>query len=383
MTALSRLTTMFFSQGGDRARELDLVVAITADPDRIRAAWQGRISGCMLGKPVEVLSFQQGQSGLDNYLSEAGALPLRDYVPLIEGTIVDRLGRSCCRGHIVRAEPDDDINYTLIALLLLEDKATDFDRADVARAWLNLLPAGTTWTAERAAYQTLVTQMSDEFVNGAEAGFDLDECSDNDFNEWIGAQIRADLYGWVCPGRPALAGELARRDASLSHRGEGVYGAVFIAALGAAIPASVSLDTAIDVALGQVPEDCEVASAVRFGRQLASVPDAVDRLHQHYAKLSPIHTLNNLALVVWAICSARDDFGAAIGNTVAAGWDTDSNGATVGGLCGLMGATVPDNWTRPWAGRVGLSLAGHSELRIDELVERTVAVARNIENQDE
>ena len=102
------------------------MVANTVNPDRIRAAWQGRISGCMLGKPVEVLSFQQGRSGLEGYLSQAQALPLRDYVPLIEGSIVDRLGRNCCRDHIDRAEPDDDINYTVMALLLLEDKAGGF-----------------------------------------------------------------------------------------------------------------------------------------------------------------------------------------------------------------------------------------------------------------
>jgi hypothetical protein len=29
----------------------------------------------------------------------------------------------------------------------------------------------------------------------------------------------------------------------------------------------------------------------------------------------------------------------------------------------------------PWRGRVGLSLAGHNEIGIDELVARTVAVA--------
>ena len=33
--------------------------------------------------------------------------------------------------------------------------------------------------------------------------------------------------------------------------------------------------------------------------------------------------------------AANGDFSAAIGNAVAAGWDTDCNGATVGGLAGL------------------------------------------------
>ncbi len=170
------------------------------DPSRIRAAWEGRISGCMLGKPLEVLSFQEGLDGIAEYLDAAGARPLRGYVPLVEGTTVERTGRACCAGQLVRAEPDDDINYTVLALLMLEETGMALETADVARAWLRLLPGGTTWTAERAAYRTLLDRMDPEFVNDAGPGFDLAECSDNEYNDWIGAQIRADLYGWVCPG---------------------------------------------------------------------------------------------------------------------------------------------------------------------------------------
>jgi len=355
----------------------------TIDPARIRAAWEGRISGCLLGKPLEVLSFREGRSGLEAYLRRGQAWPLRDYVPLVEGTTPERTGAACCRGRIVRAEPDDDINYTVLALLLLEEHGDGFDTADVARAWLRLLPAGTTWTAERAAYRTLLNEMDDEFVNGAEPGFDLARCSDNVYNKWIGAQIRADLYGWVCPGRPALAAELAERDAALSHRGEGVNGARFIAALGAAIPVTDCLDAAIDLASEHIPKNSEAADTVVFGRSLSRSVDAVDRLHEHYNDMSPVHTLNNLALVVWALCSANGDFGATIGDTVAAGWDTDCNGATVGGLLGLSGTPVPDAWTQPWQGRIGVSLAGHSELQLDNVVARTVAVAGKLQSESE
>ena len=76
--------------------------ATAVDPIRMRAAWQGRVSGCVLGKPVEALSFQPGRKGLFAYLEESGALPLRDYIPLVEGTIVDYLGQDCCGGKIVR-----------------------------------------------------------------------------------------------------------------------------------------------------------------------------------------------------------------------------------------------------------------------------------------
>jgi ADP-ribosylglycohydrolase len=336
------------------------------------------VSGCLLGKPVEVLSFQEGRKGLDAYLRAADALPLRDYVPLVEGSIVEKLGRPCCRGHIERAEPDDDINYTLLALILLENHGIELTTADVARAWLRLLPAGTTWTAERAAYRTLLDNMADEFVNGADAGFALERCSDNEYNEWIGGQIRADLYGWICPGNPALAAELATRDAALSHRGEGVYGAAFVAALGAAIPACNNLDAAIDQALEYIPADCDVASAARFGQGLAGTSDAVEQLHDRYSDLPPVHTTNNLALVVWALCASDGDFGAAVGDAVAAGWDTDCNGATVGGLFGLMNYPIPDAWTSPWNGRVGVSLAGYGELSVNELTDRTVKVAQSI-----
>lgn len=335
----------------------------------------------MLGKPVEILSFQEGVAGLEMYLRQAQAYPLRDYVPLLEGTVVERTGSACCRENIVRAEPDDDINYTVLALMMLEEKGIDLGTADIARAWLRLLPAGTTWTAERAAYRTLLCEMSDEFVNGEDAGFDLTECSDNDYNDWIGAQIRADLYGWVCPGRPALAAELATRDASLSHRDEGVHAAAFIAALGAAIPAGESLDAALDVALQYVPGDSAANAAVRFGQGLATAADAVAQLHEKYAELPPVHALNNLALVVWALSSANGDFSIAIGNAVAAGWDTDCNGATVGGLFGLTGEPIPEKWTKPWAGRVAVSLAGYSELNLEDLVDRTVAVACKLEER--
>jgi hypothetical protein len=44
---------------------------------RIRAAWQGRVSGCQLGKPVEALSILAGHEAVTAYLAAAGALPLR------------------------------------------------------------------------------------------------------------------------------------------------------------------------------------------------------------------------------------------------------------------------------------------------------------------
>jgi len=351
---------------------------IEVEPRRIRNAWMGRISGCQLGKPVEVLAMRQGFDALTEYLEKAEALPLRDYVPCLEDSLVAQIGRASCKGWLARSEPDDDINYTVLALMMLERHGLELSTADVARAWLQRLPVGIVFTAEREAYRVLLDRAASGFEFGAPPGFDLAECAANPFSDWIGAQIRADLYGWVCPGRPELAAELARRDAALSHTGDGIHGAVFIAALGAAIPAAGSLPAAIESALEHIPGESEAAGAVRFGTSLAGTADAVPRLHERYGDLSPVHTVNNLALVVWALLSGEDDFSQAIGDSVAAGWDTDCNGATVGALWGVTGKPIPAHWTDPWQGRVAVLLAGVGELSLDDLVDRTVALARRL-----
>ncbi len=69
---------------------------------------------------------------------------------------------------------------------------------------------------------------------------------------------------------------------------------------------------------------------------------------------------------------------ASIGDVVAAGLDTDCNGATVGALWGLQGKPIPSAWTTPWQGRVGVSQAGQAEAALPELVARTVAVAERL-----
>jgi ADP-ribosylglycohydrolase len=323
-----------------------------------------------------MLSMREGFGALTEYLESVGGTPLRDYIGYRERPLVLP---SSCKGHLTRSEPDDDINYSVLALMLLEQHGRDLTTIDVARAWLRWLPAGRTYTAERAAYRALLARAPEWFAEGAAPGFDVRECADNPYSDWIGAQIRADVYGWVCPGNPAMAAELARRDAALSHRGDGIWGAVFIAALGAAL-ADGSAEAALRRALETIPGESGAAEAVRLGRSLAGVAGGAAQIRARYAGMSPVHTVNNLAIVVWALYSHLDDFSAAIGEAVAAGLDTDCNGATVGGLWGLRGKAIPEHWTAPWQGRVAVSLAGLDELRLDDLVRRTVAVAERLES---
>jgi ADP-ribosylglycohydrolase len=348
------------------------------DPARIRRAWQGRISGCQLGKPVEILSIMEGHEALHSYLTKAKALPLRDYIPYLKGTLVDFVGKESCKENLTRSEPDDDIMYSVLALMMLEEHGAALETVDVARAWLRYLPAATIFTAEREAYRVLIKNYDTNFLIGGEPSFDLAECSDNKYNEWIGAQIRTDVYGWVCPGRPELAARLATRDAALSHRGEGLHGAAFVAALGAAIPASANLADAVGVARREVPADSAAAGAIDFACSLVGRPDGMAQIRERYADMNAVHTVNNLAIVVLGLLDGEEDFSRAIGETVAAGWDTDCNGATVGGLWGLTNQAIPTLWTDPWQGRVAVPIAGIGELALEDLVRRTCTAAEEI-----
>jgi len=345
---------------------------------RVTRAWQGRVSGCMLGKAVELYSMTQGQKALTEYLERADALPLRDYIPKLPDA-PDALLTVACRDQFEQSAPDDDINYSVLALELLEKHGRALQTIDVARAWLNRLPFGMTFTAERAAYRKLAMDGAEWFSMGAPLGFDVEECADNPCNEWIGAQIRADVYGWVAPGQPELAAQLARVDAELSHVGDGVYGAVIVAAWGACIPVTDSLEQALDAALEFIPDDSGAAHAVALGRRLAKAGEDTQAIIDTYGELPAVHTLNNLALVVWSLLRSPDDFGAAIGDVVAAGWDTDCNGATVGALWALQEKPIPESWTEPWRGRIGVSLAGTECAELNDLAERTAEVARQLQ----
>ena len=55
--------------------------SVNGHKQRIAQAWAGRVSGCMLGKPIEMMSMRKGPANLGNYLEEVKALPLREYIP--------------------------------------------------------------------------------------------------------------------------------------------------------------------------------------------------------------------------------------------------------------------------------------------------------------
>ena len=352
--------------------------------ERLHAAWLGRAAGCLLGKPVEKLPLE----GIRTLARATGNWPLTGYFTA-RGLDPDiaaahpwnrRSATTSLAENIDGMPEDDDLNYPLLALLLLERHGPGFTTGDVARLWLDELPAGRTFTAERVAYRNLLAGIEPPHTGAYR----------NPFREWIGAQIRADVFGWTHPGDPAGAAEAAWRDAVLTHTANGVYGEMFTAAALARAAGGgpgVDVDACVAAGLAVVPPASRYATAVRTGvaaaREAAGTTPAgfervVDGLHAAYGDHHWVHVLPNAALLAAALTHADGDFEGAIRRVVSGGWDTDSNGATAGSLTALLAGTpraLPARWTAPLRNRLATSVGGMNGIGFDELAARTAQLS--------
>lgn len=352
------------------------VSSAAVSADRMLGAWLGRAAGCLLGKPVEKLP----REGIRAIGEATDNWPVRGYftevgLPAEVGARWKWNARSRPTSLVENIDgmpEDDDLNFAMLALALVEKHGGDLSTEDVAQAWLNDLPAGRVFTAERAAYRNLLNGVPPERAALVR----------NPFREWIGAMIRTDVYGWTHPGDPHAAARAAYPDVWLSHRGNGLYGALFVAAASSAALLAHDVDTVLDTGLSVVPTGSSFDRAVRHGRELGrsgrSLDDALDELHASYGDLHWVHAVNNAALVAYALAASEGDFTTAVGIAVMGGWDTDSAGATVGALCGaLAGAdALPRSFVAPLKNRIASSLPGFDAIAIDDLAARTSAAVQ-------
>ena len=350
----------------DGPRRMEVRLGENEVRDRILGAWLGRAAGCSLGKPVEGWLRER----IDAYLESVDALPLDDYIPYTEGEISPHL-KSSTRGNIEGMARDDDMDYPILGLLALERHGADLTSRNMANTWLSRMPFYLLYTAESVAYRNLVNRRwPPESATWR-----------NPFREWIGAQIRADIFGYVSPGAPERAAELAFRDACMSHVKNGIYGEMFVAAMLAASFATSDIDEIIDVGLSEIPANCRLAEAVQetraWCREAADWEEVWDRINERFGHYHRVHTINNAALVVMGLYFGARDYGQGIVLTVRGGWDTDCNGATVGSILGARAgaAELPEKWVGVLGDRLISCVRDCNENRISELAERTHRVA--------
>lgn len=350
---------------------------------RVRTSLLARASGCVLGKPFESNPTLEELRG---WLEPHGEWPLADYVSEAAHAGLPRpqpQWPELVRERITHVCEDDDLAYTALAITLLERHGATFTAADVRRLWHWELPVRATFGPERT--QLLATAMAallgDESLDGPGWGAVLNPAA-----EWCGALIRADAYGWACPGDPARAAELARRDAWVTHRRTGVYASGFVAA---AIATALVTDpddrlAPLQAGLSQVPAASRLARALGHALEAvttaATWEQAYERVHSRFAGYTHCRVYQEVGTLAVTLRFA-ESVGHGIGLQVSMGNDTDSFGATAGALLGaLLGPSAFDaeRWVAPFRDTIHLPLALHHDTSLTRLADRAAALAGRI-----
>ena len=340
--------------------------------DKIAGGWFGRICGCLLGKPVECIMKPE----LDVLLKSTGNYPLTRYIDKedlpadIDGKIKFPIGSRAYPRDLGYAPSDDDTNYVLIAYEVIKRYGRNFKSEDVAKVWLSTQVKDCYCTAERVAY----INFTNGYMPPDSARYK------NAYREWIGAQIRSDFYGYINPLDPATAADMAYRDARISHTKNGIYGAMWVAAMIAAAFGETDVKKIVLCGLSRIPASSRLYAAIKgvIGKYESGMSkedfmsDMRSRWNEEVGH-NWCHTISNAEIVAAALLYGGGNYAESICYAVSFGFDTDCNGATVGSVLGVRDglSRLPKQFTDRICDALESTLFGYGKVSVTDMAKKT------------
>ncbi len=375
--------------------------------EHLAGAVAGRVAACTIGMPVEGWM----RDRITGYLRAIGAYPLKWYIPsdadasarerfeVKDGDSFLPYGREmvCWINNLTldKASPaireeaekyrsrgreakyffpvDDDINYMALALKTVEKAGRNFTPGDYAAVLAMSVPPFHECTAERVAVRNL--------LNGLVPPETASCC--NPYREWIGAQIRTDFYGYINPGNPAGAALMALNDASVTHTKNGVYAAMYVAALiSLAYLPELEMKDRVRIALELLPQRSrfvlEIRRLVALAEAGADYEALENDVHSRFDEADNHDWCLAVpnALLVTAAVLTKESFGEAAAAAAMSGFDTDCNAATVGSVMGMAAGLsgIPGKWLEDFLPVMHTSVYGYESIPFEEFVERAMAL---------
>ena len=363
------------------ASSLPVPTLLTSDVfNRARAGFLSSVVGCVLGKPVEV---HLDSKALIKALENSNQFPIQGYISkaIVNQGGLDFLHKDApvsFAENIRNVPPDDDINYTLVGLMLLEERGLDFTQSDLAKIWRDSLPLGFTWGPERLFLSRYAMEMGlDDNPQIEVAGF---ADSFNPGSELCGALIRSHIYGYASPGDPAQAATMAWRDATMTHRGNGVYGSMYLAS---AISLAFVEEDPVAIfgrALEFIPQMSRLHEAVKYAiDSVTNSPtweSAYELIHAGYGDFGHCKIFQEIGTVVNSVCFASS-ISEGLKIQLYQGNDTDSFGAAAGAILGVHfgEGNLEDSWILPFQDKLHSAVAGFHDLSLDSVASRVGKVA--------
>ena len=361
----------------DLASNFNGVPTMTIPPDyveRVYAGVLGKMIAVYLGRPIEGWSYEM---------------------------IVKRFGEISYYVHEALDQPlivtDDDLSGTFTFVRAMPDygNSLDLTPAQIGQTWLNYIIEGKTilwWggigdVTEHTAYIRLKNGIQPPRSGSIELNGPV-------MAEQIGSQIFIDGWGMIAPGDPALAADLARRAACVSHDGEAIYGAQVVAALVAQAFVETDINKLIDAATSLIPPDSITFRMIDKVRNWhARQPDwrqtleQIDREYSRERYPGNCHIVPNHARIILALLYGEDDFQKSMTVVNTSGFDTDCNSGNVGCIMGvkngLAGIDAGPDWRGPVADRLYLPTADGGSAISDAVSEtyKLVNIGRGMQGQ--
>ncbi|MFX1344820.1 MAG: ADP-ribosylglycohydrolase family protein [Promethearchaeota archaeon] len=351
--------------------------------NRVFGSWLGRVAGDFVGVPVEAWPYEA-------ILKKYG--DITDYPEPIN------------LNHV-----NDDEMYEIVALIAMEKYGINLTAQQLGQEWLNLLSRkDNIFTAEKIAYDNL------------EAGILPPKSGilNNFYYDFIGAQMRADIWGLITPGCPEMAKKYAQMDGCISHAGVGIEGEIFLAALISQAFFESDIRNNINNALKFVPPEKDslftqtVLKAIniyennktdfRAARQILIneywIKEMVSKVissslvfKRDFVRslvinsgMGKIHTLPNIGIIILSVLygaqDREDPFGRSICIAAMMGYDTDCNCGNIGALLGTTyGADkIPAKWKDPLQDTFSTYVIGHEKWKISELSKRIANIGEKV-----
>lgn len=330
---------------------------------KLKGAILGRFIGCMLGAPVENWSVE----AMEKFANETNTVfPPIHYWNKV--TDEENLHYKRDKKYLFTKEKmncvvaDDDVTYTVLNAVVMNKYGKEFTSSQLANFWKEHLPYACT-----AEYATMVGVRRNKNIE--------DIVNSNPYVELIGAAIRADSFGYACPGDPYNAAILAYKDACISHKRNGIYGEMFLAATIAASFAVSSPLEAIKIGMNYIPKNCRLMKdllwALSYEGKDLDYKQANRLITERFKYMNKVHTNNNMCAIVFSFIIGGNDFDKVISNCIAMGYDNDCTGASVGSIIGaiLTHNGIDEKWYKPFNNEIHTYIRGYETISIDNLIE--------------
>ena len=205
----------------------------------------------------------------------------------------------------------------------------------------------------------------------------------NPYREWIGAQMRGAVCGYIAPGDARMAARLAWIDGEISHHNNGIIGEVFNAVLTSLAFVIDDVRELLKTTIEMLPKTSEyyhvVKSTLHYCQTVENYEQALIWCEETFKEYNLVHAYPNAAIQVVALWFGQDDFDLTMEIGAVAGLDVDCNTAQLGAILGAMkSVVVSDAWTDPIGKELKTYVRGLETIAIDEVVDMTIKGARII-----